>query len=136
MQGDGVTWLAVVHRMVDGGRRGYVLDASPEERPQHLRELGRAVVGEFASRQEATQRSHRRSETEAVAADRHPDGAPFHPRTTIIEQTIDAVIAGYAAVAPTIPLFRGEPTLSVLIRKSLGNKAQDDLKGARLSLTD
>jgi hypothetical protein len=37
-------------------------------------------------------------------------------------------------VAPTIPLFRGEPTLSVLIRKSLGNKAQDDLKGARSTL--
>jgi hypothetical protein len=52
-QGNGGTWLAVVHRMVDGGRRGYVLDASSEERTQHLRELGRAVVGEFASRQEA-----------------------------------------------------------------------------------
>jgi hypothetical protein len=55
MQGDGMTWLAVVHRMVDGGRRGYVLNASLEERAQHLRELGRAVVGEFASWQEATQ---------------------------------------------------------------------------------
>jgi hypothetical protein len=55
MQIDGVTWLAVVHRMVDGGRRGYVLDASPEDRAQNLRELGRAVVGEFSSRQEATQ---------------------------------------------------------------------------------
>jgi hypothetical protein len=30
MQGDSVTWLALVHRMVDGGRRGYVLDPSPE----------------------------------------------------------------------------------------------------------
>jgi hypothetical protein len=44
----------VVHRMVDGGRRGYVLDTFPEERARHLRELGRAVVGEFASWREAT----------------------------------------------------------------------------------
>jgi hypothetical protein len=39
---------------LDGGRRGYVLDASPDERAQHLRELGRAVVGRFGNRQEAT----------------------------------------------------------------------------------
>ena len=53
-QGDGMTWLAVVHRMVDGGRRGYVLGIFPEERARHLRELGRAVIGEFASWREAT----------------------------------------------------------------------------------
>ena len=49
-----MTWLAVVHRMVDGGGRGYVLDIFPEERARHLRELGRAVIGEFASWREAT----------------------------------------------------------------------------------
>ena len=53
-ESNAVTWLAVVHRMVDGGRRGYVLDASPEERAQHLRELGRSVIGEFSNRQDAT----------------------------------------------------------------------------------
>lgn len=43
-----VTWLAVID-----GAIGYALDAYPDERERYLRERGRAVLGEFASRREA-----------------------------------------------------------------------------------
>ena len=44
----GVTYLAIV-----GRSSAYVLDMYPEERDRYLREMGNAVVSEFATAEEA-----------------------------------------------------------------------------------
>jgi len=62
MRHDRLTWLAVVH-----GDIGYVLDAYPQECVKYRQELGKRIIGEYRSADEAAlaiSRNMRRSTRE------------------------------------------------------------------------